>query len=167
VKTPGGEFASLGTHRLAVLQFLLMLVTEEPDICTILIETGFYSTALDIFFLHPTNSIVHDIILQFFLLICARDEDEIKEVFIQTKLLDQIGNVWEDYMNNKRSNYSSGGKKVNSYFGHFAILATIIIDTSEKLASITELMDKSDKWKKFTAPNLDQYNLQMISISTI
>jgi len=97
------------------------------------------------------------------LLICARDEEEIKEVLIQTRLLDQIGSVWEDSIN--KQNGKPG--KVNSYFGHFAILATILLDTSEKLESVSELISKSEKWNNFTAPNLDQYNLQMISISTI
>jgi hypothetical protein len=162
IKTSCGQFYSLGRARLAILQFLLTLVTEEPDICTILIESEFYVSLLELVLRHPTNSVLHDIFLQFYLLLCSRDEDEICEVFTQTGLIDRIASLWEAYVKNNRATVPP-----ESYFGHFAILATAITDASEKFASVTSILCRSSKWNTYTAPNIDQYNLEMINVTTI
>lgn len=162
VKTSCGSFSPLGRFRLAILQFLLTLIGEEPDICTILIECRFYASLLDLVLRHPTNSILHDIFLQFFLLICSRDEDEICEVFHQTGLIEHTSALWEAYVKNDRTIVPP-----ESYFGHFAILATAVIDASEKFTSVAEIMGNSAKWHTYTAPNIDEYNLQMINVTTM
>jgi hypothetical protein len=38
----GQRASSLGFVKLSIVQFLLTVAKEEPDICTILIENGFY-----------------------------------------------------------------------------------------------------------------------------
>jgi hypothetical protein len=99
----------LGFAKLSIIQFLHTVSNEEPDICTILIENGFYSwydlavmvlmiaissnirSFLDLLFKYPSNSILHDTVLQLFLLLCNRDENEMMEALIQTNLLDKIG----------------------------------------------------------------------------
>lgn len=196
-------------------------MNEEPDISSILIESGFYCIALNLMIVHPHNSVLHDIILQFFLLICSRgittlvfiiyntytlhflyyyyntiplfwieklrpmlfesfwlfflfliwvDEEEIKAVFNSTKLLEVIGEAWQSRSSPSTPSPSQSHfdrNNNNSYFGHLAILATVIVDTSDKNASISNLVNQCEKWKLYVAPNLDDYNLQMISVSTI
>lgn len=81
-------------------------------------------------------------------------------------MLDIIADTWQS----KRDCQSSNDTKYkvgHPYFGHLAILATVIVDTSEKNDAIRSLLDASQKWQLYVAPYLDDYNLQMISVSTI
>jgi hypothetical protein len=59
------------------------------------------------------------------------------EVFLQTNLLDTIGTIWKDNLiikSQEEQLTSSGTVYVNStceYFGHFALLANMILDIAD------------------------------------
>lgn len=125
----------------------------------------------------PTNNIVHDIILNFFLLLCEQEEDVLMDIFVNTDLLQKIGSIWQKFTNNHEINCNKlyAWPKVKNdegkdtfwcFFGHVAILTNMIIESVEEKPSLNELIEISEEWKQYTEPYLDEYNLLMVESTT-
>jgi len=144
------------------------LFVAEPELSPLFVETGFYLLAFEMLFTYPTNDVLHDVVLQLFLMLCTRQEDEMMEVFVQTNILDKIGQVWDcfsgssgDYQKNLSSGkyYREKGTPQHcSYFAHLAILANMIDDLTEEHECLKELISVSDRWQNFTKTGLPGYN---------
>eukprot|EP01126_Amoeba_proteus_P060453 TRINITY_DN7995_c0_g1_i1.p1 TRINITY_DN7995_c0_g1~~TRINITY_DN7995_c0_g1_i1.p1 ORF type:complete len:224 (-),score=39.46 TRINITY_DN7995_c0_g1_i1:100-771(-) len=184
----GKPIQPLGIRKITILNFILTLVSFEPDFTSILVEIGFYGLIFELFFEHPTNNILHDYLLQFFLLLCTRDQDEVMEVMLQTNLLDRIGQVWSGIKTSDHNYHKTlfEGSKLTpsmssallhghkncgvvSYFGHLVILANMIDDSSEgkDWDGFQELVQTSEKWKVFVQEVLEKYNLLTIPHDTM
>jgi hypothetical protein len=141
---------------------------------------------------YPTNNILHDIVLNLFLLLCEQDdEDVLMDIFVNSDLLEKIGSIWSKFcadavatLHDEGTNSppDAGKPKPNIYswpnieteegksafwcfFGHVAILSNMIAEICDKPA-LNELIDVSELWKKYTEPNLDSYNLLMVEATS-
>jgi hypothetical protein len=136
---------------------------------------------------YPTNNILHDIVLNLFLLLCEQDdEDVLMDIFVNSDLLEKIGSIWSKFcaetfaVENEANGTEQSQKKAKlniyswpnittaegkqtfwCFFGHVAILSTMISEICDK-PSLNELVDVSEMWKKYTEPNLDAYNMLMV-----
>jgi len=43
-----------------------------------------------------------------------------------------------------------------AYFGHLAMMANMISDLVDEVPAVSELIEMSEQWKKFTAPEIDK-----------
>lgn len=139
---------------------------------------------------YPTNNILHDIVLNLFMLLCDQDdEDVLMDIFVNSDLLEKIGAIWSKFcsdaaaaLHGEASAPNANPKKLNVYswpsivtdegkstfwcfFGHVAILSNMIAEICDKPA-LNELIDVSEMWKKYTEPNLDAYNLLMVEATS-
>jgi hypothetical protein len=67
-----GKAPSFGRVRHAVMNLIVGLVLAESELCSVLVQCGFYGLAFEMLFEYPTNNILHDQVLQLFLVLCTR-----------------------------------------------------------------------------------------------
>src|SRR5690348_11333333 len=94
-------------------------------------------------FAYPMNNILHDIILNFFLLLCEQEEDVLMEIFVNSDILQKIGSIWKKFNLGStipKNNNLYSWPKINEkgketfwcFFGHVAILTNMIFDSIEE-----------------------------------
>jgi hypothetical protein len=84
-----------GFARLMTLKFLVMLLKlDQPKINSLLIEKGFFSIILDLFFTHKNNTVMHNLILEYFTVGISRNQYTCA-ILSSSQLTYRIVEAWE------------------------------------------------------------------------
>jgi len=84
-----------GFARLMTLKFLVMLLKlDNPKINQLLVEKGSFSIILDLFFIHKNNTVMHNLILEYFTVGISRNQYTCA-ILSSSQLTYRIVEAWE------------------------------------------------------------------------
>jgi hypothetical protein len=90
-----GESHEAGFGRLITLRFLIMLLKlDNPKITSLLVEKNSFPTVLHLFFLHRNNTVLHNLILEYFTIGLSRNQYLIP-IISTSQLITRIVEAWE------------------------------------------------------------------------
>lgn len=95
---------------------------------------------------YPYNNILHDLIVNVYVLLFEQDQDTLLEVFEET-LLKRIASIWQN------------SDPHSPFRAHLATLSNIISEASEQKPFLDDILERCDEWQLIVEPNLSKYNL--------
>jgi len=85
-----------GFGRLITLRFLIMLLKlDNPKITTLLVEKNSFPIVLDLFFVHRNNTVLHNLILDYFTFGLSRNQ-YIFSIISYSQLIIRIVDAWDE-----------------------------------------------------------------------
>jgi len=89
------ESNELGFSRLTIMKFLIMLLKlENPKITSLLVEKGSFAVVLELFFIHRNNTVLHNLVLEYFTIGLSRNQF-LYAIVSDSQLTNRIVDAWE------------------------------------------------------------------------
>jgi hypothetical protein len=89
------ESNELGFGRLTIMKFLIMLLKlENPKITSLLVEKGSFPLVLELFFIHRNNTVLHNLVLEYFTIGLSRNQF-LYAIVSNSQLTNRIVDAWE------------------------------------------------------------------------
>jgi len=103
------EVNEAGFGRLITLRFLIMLLKlDNPKITTLLVEKGSFPIVLDLFFVHRNNTVLHNLVLDYFTFGLSRNQ-YIFSIISSSQLINRIVNAWDELERRNESRLKDQG----------------------------------------------------------
>jgi len=94
LKPMPNEPSDAAFSRLITLRFLIMLLKlDNPKITTLLVEKGSFPIVLDLLFIHRNNTVLHNLILEYFTLGISRNH--LISIISTSNLIPRIVEAWD------------------------------------------------------------------------
>jgi len=90
------EPSSAGLSRLITLRFFnLLLRIDNPKITTLLVEKGSFTIILDLLFIHRNNTVLHNLILEYFIVGLSNSHQYFISILSSSNLIMRIVDAWD------------------------------------------------------------------------